>query len=52
MLHSAPPGPHGYGVDTISLYLRLVMQGVSLRGASRVLALIAEAFGLCLDIPD
>lgn len=52
LLHSAPPGPHGYGVDTISLFLRLVMNGVSLRGAARVLALIAEAFGLHIDIPD
>jgi hypothetical protein len=35
----------------ISLFLRLVMNGVSLRGASRVLAVIAEAFGLSIDIP-
>ncbi len=28
------------------------MTGVSLRGASRVLAVIGEAFGLCIDIPD
>lgn len=52
LLHDEPPGTHGYGVDTISLFLRLVLKGVSLRGASRVLALIAEAFGLYLDIPD
>ena len=47
-----PPGPHGYGVGTICLYVRLIMNGVSLRGAPRVLALMAEAFGLAIDIPD
>lgn len=52
MLHDEPPGPHGYGTDTISLFLRLVRNGVSLRGAARVLAVIAEAFGLYIDIPD
>jgi hypothetical protein len=52
LLHDEPPGPHGYGVDTVCLFLRLVMQGVSLRGASRVLALMAEAFGWSIDIPD
>jgi hypothetical protein len=52
LLHDEPPGPHGYGVDTISLFLRLVLKGISLRGAARVLALIAEAFGLYVDIPD
>jgi hypothetical protein len=52
VIDDEPPGTHGYGVDTICLFLRLVMTGVSLRGASRVLAVIAEAFGLCIDIPD
>jgi hypothetical protein len=51
LVHDEPPGQQGYGVDTISLFLRLVMNGVSLRGASRVLAVIAEAFGLPIDIP-
>lgn len=51
VLDDEPPGPHGYGVDSISLFLRLVMNGVSLRGAPRVLAVIAEAFGLPMDIP-
>lgn len=47
-----PPGGHGYGVSTISLFLRLVLEaGVSLRGVPRVLAVIAEAFGLPLEIP-
>jgi hypothetical protein len=32
--------------------MRLVMSGVSLRGVPRVLTVIAEAFGLCIDIPD
>jgi hypothetical protein len=52
LLHDEPPGPHGYGVDTIALILRLVRAGVSLRGAPRVLELIAEVFGLSIDIPD
>ncbi len=52
LLHDEPPGQHGYGVDTICLLLRLVRSGVSLRGAPRVLALIAEVFGLSIDIPD
>lgn len=52
MLHDEPPGQHGYGVDTICLFLRLVRAGVSLRGAPRVLTLIAEVFGLFIDTPD
>jgi len=52
LLDEEPLGHHGYGVDTICLFLRLVMNGVSLRGTSRVLAVIAEAFGLPMDIPD
>lgn len=51
LLDDEPLGQHGYGVETISLFLRLVMNGVSLRGVPRVLAVIAEAFGLPLDIP-
>src|ERR1022692_4342167 len=48
-----PSGGHGYGVSTISLFLRLVLEaGVSLRGVPRVLAVIAEAFGLPLEIPN
>lgn len=34
-----------------SLFLRLVLQGVSLRGVPRVLAVIAEALGWALPIP-
>lgn len=49
--HDEPPGEHGYGSNTICLFLRLVMSGVSLRGVPRVLAVIAEAFGLPLEIP-
>jgi hypothetical protein len=33
------------------LFLRLLLQGVSLRGVPRVLAVIAEAFGWSLSIP-
>ena len=44
---------HGYGVNLISLCLRLVLEGgVSLRGVPRVLAVISEAFVLPLEIPD
>lgn len=46
-----PRGSHGYGVGAISLFLRLVLKGVPLRGASRVLAIVAEAFGWMIDIP-
>jgi hypothetical protein len=46
-----PPGGHGYGRNTICLFLRLVMKGVSLRGVPRVLAVLAEAFGLPLEVP-
>jgi hypothetical protein len=46
-----PPGGHGYGRNTICLFLRLVMNGVSLRGVPRVLAVLAEAFDLPLEVP-
>jgi len=51
LLQDEPPGPHGYGVDTICLFLRLVMNGVSLRAAERVLTLLDQAFGWGIDIP-
>jgi hypothetical protein len=46
-----PLASHGYGSNTICLFLRLLMSGVSLRGVPRVLAVIAEALGLPLEIP-
>lgn len=46
-----PLGGHGYGVTTICLVLRLVLNGVSLRGVPRVLAVFVEALGLPLEIP-
>src|SRR5713226_1892079 len=46
-----PPGCHGYGSNTICLFVRLVLSGVSLRGVPRVLAVLAEALGLPLEIP-
>jgi hypothetical protein len=39
------PASHGYTCGVISLFLRFVETGISLRGASRVLALLAEIFG-------
>lgn len=42
---------HGFGSRTIGLFIRLVLNGVSLRGASRVLGLMAEALGLDWKIP-
>jgi hypothetical protein len=39
-------------VGTVCLFLRLVSRGVSLRGCARVLQLLADAFGWCLEIPD
>jgi hypothetical protein len=48
-----PVDVHGYGPDTICLFLRLVLvAGVSLRGASRVLGTISQALGLSLPVPD
>lgn len=52
MLRDDPPGPHGYGIDTICLFVRLVLTGVSLRGAARVLGLLAQACGWSIDLPD
>src|SRR5579864_9414608 len=46
-----PPRQHGYGVEFICLYLRLVLSGTSLRGSSRVLAITAEACDWGIDIP-
>lgn len=51
MLRDDPPANHGYGVDTICLFLRLVLTGVSLRGASRVLAILAQACEWSMEIP-
>jgi len=39
-------------VATICLFTRLVMIGVSMRGATRVMTLIDEVFGLNIDTPD
>ena len=53
LVDDQPPGVHGYGVNLICLCLRLVLEaGVSLRGVPRVLAVIAEAFAVPLEIPD
>lgn len=46
------PGTHGYTLGVITLFLRLVQLGVSLRGASRVVELIARSFGLPFSAPD
>lgn len=52
LCNDEPPGGHGYGVSTISLFLRLVLEaGVSLRAVPRVFAVIAEALGWPLEIP-
>lgn len=58
LLHDEPPdsllrqGSHGYGVDTICLFVRLVTHGVSLRGAARVMTLLTQAFAWPIDVPD
>lgn len=46
-----PPGGHGYAVGMRCLFLRLVLEGVSLRGVPRVLAVLAETFGWSLPVP-
>jgi hypothetical protein len=43
---------HGYAVGVVCVFVRLVMNGISMRGAARVGAVMAEAFGLSVDIPD
>lgn len=45
------PAGHGFPCGVISLFLRLVQAGISLRGTSRVLALLADVFGLPFDVP-
>jgi hypothetical protein len=47
----APCGGGGYAVSVQCLCLRLVLQGVSLRGVPRVLTVVAEALGWDLPIP-
>lgn len=48
-----PVGGHGYGPQMICLFLRLVLDaGVSLRGASRVIATMSEVLGLALPAPN
>lgn len=43
---------HGFGAEPICLFLRLVLvAGVSLRGASRVLETMGQALGLDLPVP-
>ena len=49
--YDEPPGGHGYGISTVCLFQRLALIGVSLRCVPRVLAVLAEAFGLPLEIP-
>lgn len=46
-----PPGGHGYAVSTIGLFVRLVLNGVSLRGVPRVLGVVGKALGELLEIP-
>jgi hypothetical protein len=50
-LDEEPSGDHGYAVGVQCLFLRLVMQGVSLRGVPRVLESMSEALGLALPVP-
>jgi hypothetical protein len=51
LVDDEPPARHGYGVNLICLFLRLVKSGVSLRGSTRVLAILAEASGLLVEVP-
>lgn len=51
-LDEPPVAGHGYGPGMVCLFLRLVLvAGVSLRAASRVLGTISEALGLSLAVP-
>jgi hypothetical protein len=46
-----PPLGLGYEIGVVCLFVRLVLAGVSLRGTSKALGLMAEAFGLPLEAP-
>jgi hypothetical protein len=46
-----PVAANGYGIGLQWLFIRLVLAGASLRGASRFLALLAEALGWSTSIP-
>jgi hypothetical protein len=50
-LDEEPSGVHGYAVGTQCLFLRLVLQGVSLRCVPRVLAIVSAALDMSLPIP-
>jgi hypothetical protein len=45
------PATHGFSCGVISLFLRCVQAGISLRGTSRVLALLVDVLGLPFDVP-
>ena len=49
--HDAPLGSHGFGAWIIDLFIRLVLEGVSLRGASRVLEMLAGVLGWTVPTP-
>lgn len=44
-------GGHGYSVGMQTLFLRLVLAGISLRGVERVLQILADVFGGLEDVP-
>src|ERR1022692_2939146 len=50
-LDEEPSGVHGYAVGVQCLFLRLVLEGVSLRCVPRVLAIVSAALGMSLPIP-
>jgi hypothetical protein len=50
-LDEEPSGVHGYAVGVQCLFLRLVLQGVSLRCVPRALTIVSEALGMSLPIP-
>ncbi len=50
-LDEEPSGVHGYAVGAQCLFLRLVLEGVSLRCVPRVLAIVSAALGMSLPIP-
>src|SRR3954454_16001950 len=46
------PANHGYANGVVTLFLRLVQLGISLRAAGRVLEFVARSFGLPFSAPD
>jgi hypothetical protein len=51
-VHESPPGGHGYAVQSVWLFLQLVLVGgVSLRGVPRVMEILGRVLGVAMPVP-